>query len=529
LSAIDMLATASSVVDSQHLLAVRILLDNVVVLTEAKSTFYIWDIKIHYQPHLNCDEGQKSYFALDIVTPSGHVEQLQFSPSSHFDEYRQASLEFVRDKLYGQMRRRLLSSTINIETVELKFTRSGPTPGMKYCLSNRYDKYDCESFVLMEVMLGHLSKCNICHHRSESKKTKVANYDNERLAKILVLGSSSAWVFCNHGNIRYVGQTKDDGNLFCEGLRHNSINARVVPGASAYGLLNKDSFSNASASFIDVIPRKFKTVTDDHRLMVTTNVEHNEDNDDDDDDDDDDTYDVVAVMLGEVDRSSTIWKKASSSHCYDGRDHYNNYDDDDDDDDDDEEDDDDDFRYCSSRPLDRTSMRKYTEKSVEHLFRFIIDNVLPFQPPHILIMSPPLPTPAASFLNVNEGERGDVRGGGGGGDTVGGGGGGRRRRRRGSGASSTVVSRSQYEETVLTLKFNHLLEKQCLDNETNKQWCKMVDISSSDLLNLNTGLLDSFFNPEDEELDIHLHLERSLFFWRRALVKSGVLKWCSFN
>jgi hypothetical protein len=73
------------------------------------------------------------------------------------------------------------------------------------------------------------------------------------------------------------------------------------------------------------------------------------------------------------------------------------------------------------------------------------------------------------------------------------------------------------------------LEKQCLYNETNKQWCKMVDISSSDLLNLNTGLLDSFFNPEDEELDIHLHLERSLFFWRRALVKSGVLKWCSFN
>jgi len=169
------------------------------------------------------------------------------------------------------------------------------------------------------------------------------------------------------------------------------------------------------------------------------------------------SLDVIAMMVGEVDRSSAVWLRADR---------------------------------------EKTSVRHQVSEAISRLLEFMGTEVVPkFGASKVLVLGSPLPTvtrenmlrrlyPSKWLIEYVPGSR----------------------------------NRTIFEETVMTLRFNDEMKSRCA-----AAGLRYVDISS-DVLDFETGLLSTFFLPE--RLDIHLHLERSLFFWRRAILSANGVAWC---
>ena len=84
----------------------------------------------------------------------------------------------------------------------------------------------------------------------------------------------------------------------------------------------------------------------------------------------------------------------------------------------------------------------------------------------------------------------------------------------------SLDNHSLFAESALSTRLNDALRLRAV-----REGFGYGDIGE-DVTDGATGLLRDFFQPLQH--DTHLHLERSLFFWRRAILDAtkGLLEWC---
>jgi hypothetical protein len=465
--------------------------------------------------------------------------------------------------------------------VELPFVRSGDTFGRTFCTSSELYGSDssCEAFALVEAMLKVLAARPLCSIASspstllrqtsqldtELKVDKIPSQawsiaTSERRARLLVLGSSSAWVWCGGadsdvvaveaGTFAEVGAHDDSGagSLWCRGRPTDSdpggsgIDVRVVPGASASGLNNADSVTGALKEFRKVLRGDLMEGSGSFSAQAqSTNV-----------------YEGVVLMVGEVDRSSTLWLKAarrlrsmSTNFSLES------------------------FSEANSKTSTNTlsaaalieAAKVEAAEAAARLMKFASQEMndasaLASHAP-VVVMAAPLPTMtrrdmmrlAYPHLVDNEDLHGEVLASepfecGVDQST-----------QSNDDASASEVSakgprneasisweRTVADETAVTLALNDHMRRKCSAaasaaaapgvspgdsatkaevSNTQSRTCLFAD-ATNDWLDATTGEVHNFFLAAMP--DIHAHLERSFFFWKRALVIAGAAQWCSeFN
>ena len=323
-----------------------------------------------------------------------------------------------------------------LRAVEMPFQRSGKGHTRTVCHIHGATRSvtQCLTFAFLETLLEQITRKPICVAESLDSES------DGKLAKLLVLGSSSAWVFCDARS--FTVQMDARGGVWCRGIpdegessrETTGMNVRAVPGASALGLGNNDSLTGATVEF-------------QRRLQ------------------DNRAYDVVILLVGEVDRSAAIWRRASR---------------------------------------DATSIASQIDQAVNRTISFL-NFFLPdgIHRKNVIIIGSPLPTVTRlQFLEqvhpdlVEEEVTIETANG------------------------SRFASRTHFSETALTLRFNEALRLQSKAN--GFRYGDLTD----DTLDFTTGFVNDFF--QSPETDTHLHLERSHFFWRKAVIKAsdGFLEWC---
>ena len=192
-------------------------------------------------------------------------------------------------------------------------------------------------------------------------------------------------------------------------------------------------------------------------------------------------YDYLVLMVGEVDRSSTIWRRAARDGASASAD---------------------DEGLGGSGLLLARQCADAAQRAISFMSRSIAEG---FPRDQVVVMGAPLPTMrrvdflAARHPHLLDEELAIE-------DLL--------------PAPFLFANRTVVAETFLTLRLNSFLERSA--RRAGFLYAEVTD----DTADPATGLLDRFFLASKP--DIHLHLERSLFFWRRAIhdAADGRLEWC---
>jgi hypothetical protein len=450
--------------------------------------------------------------------------------------------------------------------VELPFVRSGDAPGRAFCRPEAADggeQSPCEAFALVEVMLKVLAAKPLCASTlgpcTVDKEVGVVRggvgraahaSTARRRARLLVLGSSSAWVWCGGAESEVVGvatgraadagpQQEADlgaGSLWCRGKSTTAngggsgVDVRVVPGASAMGLNNAHSASGALNEFRKVLRGDFMATTAPVTDLATRTASLTAG---------DEAsltaawpplYDAVVLMVGEVDRSSTLWLKAArrlhAANAANGTAAADT------------------MAHVAAACVEAAKLeaRQAAARLVAFVGREVVGAAVLAPHGRVVVMAAPLPTctrrqmlrRAYSHLLADDLEREAQALAGLAGSSDG-------------DATAAVVEvdasasaawatedlaagtpeawtapveRTVADETAVTLALNKHLRRAC----TAAASCLFAD-ATNDWLDAATGQGHGFFLAAKP--DIHAHLERSFFFWKRALVAAGAFEWFS--
>ena len=545
------------------------------------------DFTMHDSTHHNGTDGV--YLAVHVGDTRAEIVA---SNEESFSTYLQAASRAVQTSLWPEVELAVdepLSQPRGppFRVVELPFVRSGDSFGRTFCTSSIIvgSGSSCEVFALVEAMLKVLAARPLCSlsssthiplHLSSQLDSKLLvdeasaqphnRPNSERRASLLVLGSSSAWVWCGGADSEVVAVEADAfaevgahddsgaGSLWCRGKRTDSepggsgIDVRVVPGASASGLNNADSATGALKEFRkvllgDLMMEPSSTSTDFIAKAIpqqSTNL-----------------YEAVVLMVGEVDRSSTLWLKAARRLRNAGTA----------------------SPFEALREVDRTktlnassaaalieAAKTEAAEAAARLMKFAVQelngasSVASHAP--VVVMAAPLPTmtrrgmmrlayphlvnkddlpDAAQISDSFASHRNEATNSNDSGVAS------DKSAQRSHEEASTLRERTVADETAVTMALNAHMRRECsaaaanaanaartphdksttdaeASNTPPTRPCVFAD-ATGDWLDAATGEVHGFFLAAKP--DIHAHLERSFFFWKRALVVSGAAAWCA--
>ena len=559
------------------------------------STFATWTVSTSADGHRH----SLAVRAFSTTIP----RQLRFSDWMGFDEMELRAAAFTRRRLL--LRRDDDNAPMEpyrgLHSVELPFQRSGDVAGRAFCNgsssgrggssvggggSNGFAR--CVVTSLLEHMLDAMARRPMCLKDRKNRKHDEKNDDGDAAlagaastssslaavaARVLVLGSSSSWVFCDRRSFQ-VEVNDTTGGVWCRGVPHTaaeeaarhaaptpttttttSVDVLAVPGATALGLLGSSaSKTGAATEFIarlQLPPVQTNAAAaataglqkrgEGSNFASTTKHLHHHP-----------YYDVVVLAVGEVDRAATLWRRGARDANRQLAKLENDEDDDKEEEEEEEEDDDEgrnednnekEEEGASSWPLRGSSLlagqcAEAADRAVSFLRTHVSHVSVPvgrgaasLPPERVVVLGSPPPTMTRRrflasrhpHLLAAEDEQAFER---------------IAPSRREGGAKPNEPS-SSWSEVASGKRFffsldNHsLFAESALSTRLNdalrlravREGFGYGDIGE-DVTDGATGLLRDFFQPPQH--DTHLHLERSLFFWRRAILDAtkGLLEWC---